>query len=214
MIVYPFLKKFENDNLKGEIKMPNLSKARIQQKRETQANWEKSSLVPKDGEIIVYKKDSNNPAPRMKIGDGSTNVNNLPFVGGSNEIFVDYAVGTEQTNNINLNISQGTSSPIYALTKIKEERIVHIILGTNLSFNKKHLNLTFNNTSNTNTSLNQVTYRQASSTWATVANILTGGGYNNGQTLTLIVKGSGTAGQFEYVRLLNLPYPSAESMSF
>ena len=26
------------------------------------------------------------------------------------------------------------------LTKIKEERIVHVILGTSLSFNKKHLN--------------------------------------------------------------------------
>ena len=36
--------------------------------------------MPKQGELIVYDKDSNYDYERVKIGDGATNVNNLPFV--------------------------------------------------------------------------------------------------------------------------------------
>lgn len=53
---------------------------RIVHKHETEANWLLSSLIPLQGELIVYDKDSTHDYERIKIGDGSKNVNALPFV--------------------------------------------------------------------------------------------------------------------------------------
>lgn len=55
--------------------------ARIPQKIDTEANWLKAvNFIPKNGEIIVYAPDENYDTPRMKIGDGVTKVNDLPFM--------------------------------------------------------------------------------------------------------------------------------------
>ena len=62
-------------------------KSRIQQKHDTAANWAKATnFVPQAGEVIVYNADYNsstNPAgenrPRIKVGNGTDNVNTLPF---------------------------------------------------------------------------------------------------------------------------------------
>ena len=54
--------------------------SRIVNKHETEANWLKSSLIPKQGELIVYDIDENYDFERIKIGDGTQNVNSLPFV--------------------------------------------------------------------------------------------------------------------------------------
>ena len=54
---------------------------RIVQKHDTAENWAKAtSFVPKQAEVIVYDKDSTYNYERFKIGDGTTNVNSLPFV--------------------------------------------------------------------------------------------------------------------------------------
>lgn len=54
--------------------------ARIVQKHDTQANWDKAiNFIPKNGKIIVYDADDNYPYARTKIGDGVTTVGNLPF---------------------------------------------------------------------------------------------------------------------------------------
>ena len=54
---------------------------RLVQKHDTEANWNKATnFIPKDGEIIVYDIDNNYDYKRIKIGDGITNVINLPFV--------------------------------------------------------------------------------------------------------------------------------------
>ena len=56
-------------------------KTRIIHKHDVELNWNKATgFVPKQGELIVYDKDSNYDYERVKIGDGATNVNNLPFV--------------------------------------------------------------------------------------------------------------------------------------
>lgn len=48
---------------------------RIVQKHDTEANWKKATnFVPLKGEIIVYD-DLN----KIKIGDGSTKINDLDF---------------------------------------------------------------------------------------------------------------------------------------
>lgn len=57
-----------------------LNNVRIVNKHETETNWQKSSFVPKQGELIVYDIDSTHSYERIKIGDGKTNVNALPFI--------------------------------------------------------------------------------------------------------------------------------------
>lgn len=70
----------------------NQFNTRIQLKHDIEANWLKAvNFSPKEGEIIIY--DAENAStdlqgtgravhiayPRIKIGDGVTNVNSLPF---------------------------------------------------------------------------------------------------------------------------------------
>lgn len=55
--------------------------ARIQQKIDTEENWNKAvNFVPLKGEIIIYDTDSTHDYKRIKIGDGVTTVVNLEFV--------------------------------------------------------------------------------------------------------------------------------------
>ena len=65
----------------------NTIKTRIQLKSDTEANWNKAGpkdgsngFVPLLGELIVYIPDATHPFSRLKIGDGTTNVVNLPFI--------------------------------------------------------------------------------------------------------------------------------------
>lgn len=54
--------------------------SRIQNKHDLEANWIKAvNFIPKQGEIIIYDKDSTYSYERFKIGDGVTTVTNLPF---------------------------------------------------------------------------------------------------------------------------------------
>lgn len=54
---------------------------RIQQKHDIEANWLKAvNFIPKQGEIIVYDIDEAHDYERIKMGDGITNVNALPFI--------------------------------------------------------------------------------------------------------------------------------------
>ena len=60
---------------------------RIINKHDTEENWLKATnFIPKAGEMIIYDADTNNPLPRMKIGDGVGYVNDLEFIGDSTEI--------------------------------------------------------------------------------------------------------------------------------
>ena len=54
---------------------------RIQLKHDTEAHWEfATGFSPKAGELIIYDVDTTHSSPRFKVGDGTTNVNDLPFV--------------------------------------------------------------------------------------------------------------------------------------
>jgi len=76
--------------------------SRIIHKHDIEAHWLLAvNFVPKQGEIIVYDIDSAHNYERVKIGDGKTNVNALPFYAGSwNDLsdrpFGDYADGVHQ----------------------------------------------------------------------------------------------------------------------
>lgn len=54
-------------------------KTRIVHKHATEAEWSSSSLVPMQGELIIYGADNNHTCGRFKIGDGVHTVTELPF---------------------------------------------------------------------------------------------------------------------------------------
>lgn len=55
--------------------------ARLVNKHDIQSNWKKAAnFIPMQGEIICYDVDENYTYERFKIGDGITNVNDLPFI--------------------------------------------------------------------------------------------------------------------------------------
>ena len=56
-------------------------KARLKMKHGKESEWTLATrFTPLEGEIIVYDVDNNHTSPRFKVGDGTTNVNNLKFV--------------------------------------------------------------------------------------------------------------------------------------
>ena len=60
--------------------------ARITNKIDTETNWKKAvNFTPLKGEVIVYDKDSTHSYQRIKVGDGVTNVNDLPFTSSQPE---------------------------------------------------------------------------------------------------------------------------------
>lgn len=55
-------------------------KARIALKHDTEANWTlATNFTPLNGEVIIYDIDATHTTQRIKIGDGTTKVNALPF---------------------------------------------------------------------------------------------------------------------------------------
>jgi hypothetical protein len=54
-------------------------KARITFLHNTEADWLKLDFIPKAGELIIYDEDEKYNYPRVKIGDGSHSLKNLPF---------------------------------------------------------------------------------------------------------------------------------------
>ena len=68
---------------------------RIQHKHDIEANWLKATnFIPKAGELIIYDVDATHTEPRLKIGNGTTTVNNLPFAGDNSN-----ATDTKVTQN-------------------------------------------------------------------------------------------------------------------
>lgn len=60
-------------------------KTRIQLKNDTEAHWLlATNFVPLQGEVIIYSADDTHPFSRLKVGDGTTTVNNLPFISSHN----------------------------------------------------------------------------------------------------------------------------------
>ena len=56
-------------------------KTRIKLKNGTPEEWSQATnFSPLKGELVIYNDADN---PRMKVGDGETNINDLPFVNNS-----------------------------------------------------------------------------------------------------------------------------------
>lgn len=75
-----------------------LKHIRIIQKHETETNWNKATkFIPKLGEVIIYDPDANHTTSRIKIGDGTTVVANLPFV---QQGFIDSELSNTSENAV------------------------------------------------------------------------------------------------------------------
>lgn len=95
---------------------------RIMQKHDTEANWAlKTDFIPYKGEIIVYDKDSTHNYARVKIGDGVTKINNLPFTlpTASSSILGGVKIGS------NISISSGKISVPEATGSVKGVTLVY-----------------------------------------------------------------------------------------
>lgn len=54
---------------------------RIISTHDIEANWQTiKTFIPERGEIIIFDSDENVNYSRIKVGDGSTSIMNLPFV--------------------------------------------------------------------------------------------------------------------------------------
>lgn len=59
-------------------------KVRQIQKNDIRANWDKATnFIPKLGELILYTDEN-----RIKIGDGSTTVVNLPYLTEQSQVII------------------------------------------------------------------------------------------------------------------------------
>lgn len=81
-------------------------KTRIINKHDTEAHWELATgFIPEDGEIIIYDPDTTYDYSRVKVGDGETNVNDLPFVDDAvREQLTQYI---SQIHSVNLTMQGG-----------------------------------------------------------------------------------------------------------
>lgn len=77
---------------------------RIQLKHDTEANWLKAiNFIPKAGEMIIYDADDANPV-RIKVGDGTTKVNELPFYNSNSVLFIEQILSDSQKAQARTNI--------------------------------------------------------------------------------------------------------------
>lgn len=75
--------------------------ARIITKHDVASNWAKAiNFIPREGEIIVYEPDESNTVARLKVGNGITKINELPFITDS-YIKVRAGYGLSQNNFTN-----------------------------------------------------------------------------------------------------------------
>ena len=82
---------------------------RIQQKHDSAANWAKATnFKPLEGEFIIYDANSIHTVPRIKVGNGGTKVEELPFFF---ENFTEAEIINLLTNKIALSIDE--SGAIY-----------------------------------------------------------------------------------------------------
>ena len=89
--------------------------SRIQHKHDTASNWSKATnFIPKDGELIIYDPDSSCAYTRLKIGNGSTVVADLPFFidykaarkDYVDEIFATYILEIDYDRSLGFNINE------------------------------------------------------------------------------------------------------------
>lgn len=112
---------------------------RIVNKHDTEVNWSKSSLIPLQGEVIIFDIDDNYSYERIKIGNGAQNVNELPFYAGSWEDLSNRPFGSEGITTIEWDgditgLPVSSDGTVYKVSDLKPTSTE--IIGGKLSFSR------------------------------------------------------------------------------
>ena len=92
----------------------NTINSRVQLKADTETNWiTYGSFVPLAGETIIYVADATHPYPRMKVGDGTTSVANLPFINSGSAEKVNHTLTFGANQAFVFDGSQNVTVPVY-----------------------------------------------------------------------------------------------------
>lgn len=112
--------------------------SRIQHKHDIEANWNKAlNFIPKIAEIIVYDIDELHDKIRIKIGDGVTNVKELPFFGG--EAIDSVQPDWDQTDETALNFIKNKPDEFDALALVSEmELVVPVVDEANIVYTNEN----------------------------------------------------------------------------
>ena len=93
--------------------------ARVGHKHDTEANWQLArDFIPFAGELIIYDTDANNQVPRIKVGDGNTAINQLPFLSSNGGSTAD-PITTEYTYSYSGDFNDDTLTWVYNYTGVK-----------------------------------------------------------------------------------------------
>lgn len=94
--------------------------SRIIHKHDSASNWAKATnFIPKQGEIVVYDKDSTYSYERFKIGDGVTTVNNLPFMPDPTQgVYVGATEPTDPNIKVWINTAEESSGTMQNQTRL------------------------------------------------------------------------------------------------
>ena len=107
---------------------------RILNKNDIEENWNKATnFIPKKGEIIVYNEDTNRDFPLIKVGDGVTNVINLPFLASAID---DGELGGGGGGLINIPLSEASWQQIAQNAETGQANTIWNV-GDEITFNLK-----------------------------------------------------------------------------
>ena len=96
----------------------NTLRTRLVNKHDIEANWLKATnFTPLQGELIVYDVDENYNYERIKMGDGVTNVNELPFISSQ----VDWNQNDENAPDYVKNRTHWEEGVVLPETEFKKE---------------------------------------------------------------------------------------------
>lgn len=111
--------------------------ARVINKHALESDWINSDFVPLVDELIIYDIDENHSYPRLKIGDGVTSINQLPFMMNA-PIFV----GTSEEYNSAEQAGCIKEGTIVYITddEIEDEADLSTIVNTVKKYQTKHNN--------------------------------------------------------------------------
>ena len=101
---------------------------RIVHKGDTETNWNKAiGFIPLAKEIIIYLPDENYSYSRIKIGDGKTGINDLPFVVDVNGYIASKDWVEEQAQALGLSLQEYVNNAIQGLAT--EDYVNELLVG-------------------------------------------------------------------------------------
>lgn len=158
--------------------MPNIT-TRIRQKHDTASNWASAvNFTPMAGELIVYDADDTTTYPRVKVGNGQDNINDLPFsdehyvldtdLGGYVTISSTQTITGEKTFSQNVNVPLTPTANAHASSKQYVDTTVTSSVSAVRTQLEKEIDLVDNSITDLQSNITQVAVQVNGETVGTV----------------------------------------------